>query len=219
MDILYYIGNGSIYNNDELRYSLRSIEKYCKDVDRVFIVGNKPEFLKDVEYIWVEDKYKWHTNACLKTKAAIEAGISEDFLLMNDDFFMLKPFEAKKYPHYHKGDIPEKPNNEYQKIVVNTGNYLKSLGKPFKHYGVHCPMRINAKKYMLLERYFFEPMSIRCLYGNLFCEGVETKDNKDKVLKKSETGCFSSTPVADGSLMMVLKELYPEPSRWEKTDV
>ena len=52
MDILYYIGDGSHHNNEELRYSLRALEKHCKDIDEVWIVGNKPHFLNDkVKYL------------------------------------------------------------------------------------------------------------------------------------------------------------------------
>jgi hypothetical protein len=51
MDILYYIGSGSRHNNDELRYSLRSLDAHCKDVDKVWIVGNKPRFLVNCEYV------------------------------------------------------------------------------------------------------------------------------------------------------------------------
>ena len=42
MDVLYYIGAGSMRQNIELRLSLRSLEKHGKNIDRVFLVGNKP---------------------------------------------------------------------------------------------------------------------------------------------------------------------------------
>lgn len=220
MDILYYIGDGSMRGNDELRYSLRSIDAHCKDVDRVFIVGNKPAFLKDVEYIWVDDiKGKWWKNAFRKTKAAIEAGISENFLLMNDDFYMLKDFECSTYPVYHKGDIPSEPANDYQKVIVNTRKVLEREGKPFKHYGVHCPIVINGKKYLELEKYFDEPVSARCLYGNLFCKGLKTADNKSTTLKDAKQKCFSSNNWMADNVFNELKKLFPNPSRWEREDV
>ena len=219
MDVLYYIGSGSRHNNMELRYSLRSLEKHCKDVDRVWVVGNRPHFLRNVEYLWVEDKYKWHTNACLKTRAAIDAGISSTFLLMNDDFFMTADFEAGKYPYYHKGDMPDIGENEYRKVIVNTRKYLESIGKPFKHYGVHCPMRIEADKYKSLEKFYHEPMSIRCLYGNFFVEGKEAKDCKGDKIKKSPLKCFSSKDWMGKDFVRELDKLYPTPSKWEDENV
>ena len=219
MDILYYIGSGSRHNNDELRYSLRSIEKYCKDVGRVFIVGNKPNFIINCELIWVDDKFEWWKNAFEKTKAAIYGGISDEFLLFNDDFYMLRPFEAAKYPFYYRGDIPQKPNNPYQEVIVNTRRVLEGLKKPFKHFGVHCPMRIEKEKYLSLEKYLTTPVSVRCLYGNLFCKGVKTEDNKGTKIKNAKQKCFSSADIADESMFEELKHMFDTPSKWEKENV
>ena len=217
MDILYYIGSGSHYNNQELRYSLRSLEKHCQDIGNVWIVGNRPHFLNDkVKYLWVEDGDFWWHNAYVKTRAAIEAGISADFLLMNDDFFILKDFVAAEYPYYHKGDMPDEAQNKYQKVIVNTKRILRHLNKTTWHYGVHCPIRINGEKYKKLEMFYGEPVSARCLYGNIFCHGVEVKDNKGAEIKESATGCFSSREWTDTTLFAKLAEMFPQPSRWEK---
>jgi hypothetical protein len=216
MDILYYIGSGSRHNNDELRYSLRSLDAHCKDVDKVWIVGNKPRFLVNCEYVWVEDiKGEWWKNAFLKTKAAIDAGISKDFLLMNDDFFMLKDFTAKDYPCYHKGDIPETSTSKYYDVICNTRKVLEREGYPFKHYGVHCPMVINGENYLTLEKYYNEPVSARCLYGNIFCKGIKTTDNKSQELKNAKSKCFSSKEFAQEGVFEELNKLFPNPSRWE----
>ncbi len=215
MDVLYYIGSGSKHNNDEIRFSLRSLEKYCVDLDRVFVVGNKPPFLKNVTYLWVEDKFEWWRNAFEKTKAAIKAGISDEFLLMNDDFFMLQKFRAATYPFYHKGDISLEPKNAYQEVLRNTRCVLEKQGAPFKHYGVHCPIRIVGKKYLELEKYFLSPVSARCLYGNLFCNGLETKDNKGLIIKNAKQKCFSSLDWAGEEVFKALGEMFPHPCRFE----
>ena len=219
MDVLYYIGSGSHHNNDELRYSLRSLQAHCKDVDKVFVVGNKPPFLKNVEYIWVEDKFEWWQNAFEKTKAAVKAGISDEFLLLNDDFFMLKNFTAARYPFYHKGDIGLIAKNKYQEVIINTRHVLENLGAPVKHYGVHCPIRIEGQKYLSLEKYFNTPVSARCLYGNLFCKGTEVKDNKGVKIKNSRQKCFSSADWAGEEVFEELKKMFPKPSCWEIEDV
>ena len=224
MDILYYIGGGSHYQNRELRYSLRALAKHCKDVGNVWIVGNRPHFLNNnIKYLWVEDSGAWWQNAFRKTMAAIEAGISKDFLLMNDDFYMLKDFTAAKYPHYHKGDIGDCAQNKYQEVIVNTRRVLQDLNKPFKHYGVHCPMRINGEKYKQLKQFFdnqseFGAVSARCLYGNLFCRGRQVADNKGQEIKTSPTGCFSSLDWAKDKVFEQLQELYPMRSPWENDE-
>lgn len=220
MDILYYIGSGSHHGNRELMYSLRALEAHCKDVDNVWIVGNKPHFLNNnsVKYLWVEDDGEWWQNAYRKTMAAIKAGISEDFLLMNDDFYMLKDFTAAKYPHYCRGDVKEDVITPYNEVIINTKRILAKLGKPFKHYGVHCPMRINAEKYKQLAKFYEdsnEPVSARCLYGNLFCKGKEVKDCKGNVIKANETGCWSSKNWAPSEMFAELDKMFNKPSKWE----
>lgn len=215
MDVLYYVGGGSYHGNRELLYSLRALDKHCKDVDDVWVVGNKPEFLDNVKYLWVEDKGQWYQNAVTKTVAAIDAGISKKFLLMNDDFFMLEDFTAEDYPAYYRGEIPEKANNQYQEVVINTKKILDEKGLTHHHYGVHCPMVIDADKYMSLKEYFGQPISIRCLYGNHFCDGVNVKDTKTDKIKQSPTKCFSSKPWAH-DVLEELGRMFPEPSRWEK---
>lgn len=220
MDVLYYIGSGSHHNNQELRYSLRALEKHCQDLDNVWIVGNRPHFLNNnVKYLWVPDNGFWWQNAFYKTVAAIEAGISNEFLLMNDDFFMLKDFSASLYPYYHRGEIKDVAENKYQEVILNTRRILQASGKPTKHYGVHCPMRINGKKYREIAEYFnnsASPVSARCLYGNLFCRGRKVPDCKSSELKTSTTGCWSSKEWITGKMFAELDKLFPKPSKWEK---
>lgn len=217
MDALYYIGGGSMHHNNELKYSLRALEKHCKDLGKVWVVGNKPEFLQNVKYIWVEDKDKWWKNAFNKTMKAIESGISDKFLLMNDDFYMLEDFKADGYPYFYRGEMPTQGDNAYKEVIVNTRHKLESLGATTYHYGVHCPMVIEADKYKALEKYMVEPLSVRCLYGNLYCKGEQVSDCKGDKIKKNKTKCWSSTPWAP-EVMAELQRLFPERSRFEKEE-
>jgi hypothetical protein len=87
---------------DEIRYSLRSLFKYCDFVDRVFIVsnnGSKPEWLKrngniviiDDRSIFPDDRMvpNYNSNAIESCIYRIP-GLSEYFIYMNDDFFITK---------------------------------------------------------------------------------------------------------------------------------
>ena len=58
MDILYCLGEGSKWNNNELRYSLRSLEKFGKNVGNIYVVGYDPGILSDkVTFIDCPNKY------------------------------------------------------------------------------------------------------------------------------------------------------------------
>lgn len=216
MDVLYYIGTGSMHNNEELRYSLRALEKHCQDVDNVWVVGNKPPFLNNnVKYVWVEDGEHWYHNSIKKIVAAIEAGISDNFLLMNDDFFMLEDFSAKDYPAYHRGNIKEEYDTEWHTVLSNTKKLLEKDGVSFRHYGVHCPMVINGKNFISLDKYFGEKIDFRCVYGNYFCKGRKVSDCKSDEIRTSETKCCSTKPWAPKAIKQ-LREMFPDISKWEK---
>ena len=51
-DVVYPIGQGSSWKNNELRFSLRSIEKYGINVGKLFIVGELPDFLLGEDIIY-----------------------------------------------------------------------------------------------------------------------------------------------------------------------
>lgn len=102
MDAVYILGKHSQAEDEELRYSLRALCTNMLDLRKVYVVGHLPDFLKDVHHIPCEDNHekRWK-NALEKTRlAATTDGITDEFLLMNDDFFPLEPFEGSDLPFY-----------------------------------------------------------------------------------------------------------------------
>ena len=49
VDVLYVIGNGSVADNNELRYSLRCLDRHGKNVGRVIISGDIPDFVAETQ--------------------------------------------------------------------------------------------------------------------------------------------------------------------------
>jgi hypothetical protein len=89
-------------SNDELRYSLRSLNKYAPWINRIFIVSNcnQPRWLStDSKVFWVKHEEIFPNVAVLPTfnSHAIEAclhrikGLSENFIYLNDDFILNQP--------------------------------------------------------------------------------------------------------------------------------
>lgn len=86
---LVYILKQSDFNPD-LKFSLRSIEKFCS-FRNVWIVGYKPNWVKNVNYLPTEQTGNKWVNSMTNIIAACNCKeISDDFVLMNDDFFFLK---------------------------------------------------------------------------------------------------------------------------------
>jgi len=165
MDILYIVGEGlSKCDNQELRYSLRSIDKYGIGVDRVFIAGYCPEWLsKEVIKVPFKQPYDIsvefsspmeklackHANIIATIYHTIDTtDIDEEFLVSMDDHFYIRRTDFNNYPYYieERMELPEMGSTSYMKYMVCTRNYLKdkSLDTYFlvPHRNMHCSRKI-----------------------------------------------------------------------------
>lgn len=159
MDILYVIGRGSKWDNNELRYSLRSIEKNCKNVGRIFIAGYCPWFInkKNVVYVPVEDKYDCkHKNImrCIE-RVVKDYDISDDFLYSSDDHFYVQHIDFDNYPFYRKPyELPsvEDEKNSYNMTLFHTRKLLLDANLPAYNFSWHGNTHFN--KTLFLEPEF-----------------------------------------------------------------
>lgn len=192
MDIVYILGNGSRWNNNELRYSLRSLEKHFPHRN-IFIVGEFPYWLRNVNHIDVNDAFPYSDggklrNAVRKIRAACkDERISDQFVLMNDDFFFLE--NATEIKPYSLGTMQNTIDRHvthkgyYYEALVRTKRYLQNCGiENPTCYAIHYPIVYDKKKFLemtdgldLMQAGY----AIRTIYGNLFNIGkVERKDVK-----------------------------------------
>jgi len=174
MDIVYICRKG---DNEELRYSLRSVEKFSPN-HRVWVVGHKPSWYTG-NFIPIEDESTKFNNIRLAMLEVCKTEeISDDFVLMNDDFFLTKPID--RFVTYNGGLLIDKINR-YRQINPN-GTYLILLKKTFRHlrsvgiknpidYDIHVPMVFNKEKLLPIAYMPFKP---RSLYGNLLQIASET---------------------------------------------
>jgi hypothetical protein len=95
-------------SNDELRYSLRSLNKYAPWLNRIYVVSNcsQPGWMKEhPKIVWVKHEEIFPAESMLPTfnSHAIEAclhripGLSENFLYLNDDFVLNQPCLPKDF--------------------------------------------------------------------------------------------------------------------------
>ncbi len=193
MDIVYIVGTGSVWQNNELRYSLRSLEQHFR-YNNVVIVGHKPDWVQNVIHIPMVDGYAnvhggKYKNVVKKTIAACEdERVSKHFVLMNDDFFFLQDCtEIKPYTTGLLQTLIEKytksNRNQYGNALLRTKRILKLHGieKPLS-YAVHYPIVYEKAKFLQMMNtidWEANPASWRTLYGNLFQIGsIERKDPK-----------------------------------------
>lgn len=225
MDLVYvYKRQG---DGRELRYSLRSA---CQnlDFDRVHIVGDCPSFVRRVNRIPytpqpAENRYD---NSFGKTlRAARSKDVSEDFILMNDDFFILKPFQTipylfmqqigrwvEAYPH----------RGEYYEKARRTLALTRPRAKVFE---VHFPFVYNSSRLLALVERYNLPCGImpRTLYAHEYSiQGVRSRDYKARTV--AEIAEFSTKPFMSTTnnvaltreFAATLERQFPEPCRFER---
>lgn len=180
MDIVYILGTGSKFNDEEIRYSLRSLKNLPHK--KVFIIGEKPDFISDkVIHIPAEDPYQnKQRNAFHKLSIACNTrDISKDFILMNDDFFILK--EIKEVKTFHKGSI----SNVIKRNKDIGGQYLEALKRTNIllgggiDYSMHYPFIYNKSKLKkVLKKLNGEgAIHLRTYYGNIYSIGGEKMED------------------------------------------
>lgn len=175
MDLVFPLGTGSNWHDNELRYCLRSVQKHLKGVDKIFIVGHLPSFLKEVIHIPFKDlTAEPAKNSTYKIlEACKHPDLSSEFILMNDDFYLTRDYQAESFPWYIKGDLTfhNKGSGMYLSSIANTIRALRMKHQGTLHYDVHAPMRINKRIFQkVLNAYNWDKCSqgmlSRSLYGN-----------------------------------------------------
>jgi hypothetical protein len=139
MDVVYILGSGSLVKNEEIRFSIRSLEENMLDLQNIYIIGEDPEILSGVKIIPASDSSpdKWKNAYHKIILACTIPEISEEFLLMNDDFFMIEPFSGAEFPFY---------------ALEGSSGGTEGLNS----FHVHCPLRIKKEWYRKMP---FDPTS------------------------------------------------------------
>lgn len=223
IDLLYPLGNGSRLKDFELRMSLRSMERHLKGFDKVWIVGQKPEWLQNVNFIPMkDDKNSPDYNIMAKiARACEEKELSETFGFFNDDHFLLHDFDIKTFPYYYEGTLEQYANRKdaYGSRARNSLNHLKTKGLPTKNFDIHTPILYNKEQFLknIVPLEWINGYIIKSLYANILkIEGVEIKDNKINQPPNPGDSFFSTPPYMRASVTRFLSEMFPEKSRFEK---
>lgn len=176
MQLVYILGTGSTWNDNELRYSLRSACLYYPHTS-VLVVGHRPAWLRGVQHLLAHDPYPTGVaNVIHKLSWALHAGVLEDEItFMNDDFLFLKPLEGD-LPTYTRGTLADRVaqmdhNNSYRVLHERCLSRLRSWGtaQPLD-YGTHTPMRMRPTLMLDVVQRFGGSGSaypFRTCYGNL----------------------------------------------------
>lgn len=229
MDIVYTL---SKHTGQELVFSLRSLQNIPHD--RVFFVGGCPDWAKNVTHIPTEQKdtkYKNTTNNLIA--ACKDSRISGDFVLMNDDFFILDRISPEEL-NLHNGPV-DKSLDRYHRLIPHGSKYVQGMEQT-KHflqgvgisnplsYELHTPFVINKKRFLKM---FSLPgiLDIPCLhkrsaYGNLYLTGgVEMQDvkifGKERFVPNNCGKFLSCNDIGFWQVRSFLMSKFPDKSPYE----
>lgn len=235
MNIVYILGKGSNWKDAELRYSLRSVQQHISGRYKIYIVGFKPDWVKNVIHIPAEDKYNdKERNIHHKLQVACKE-IKTPFLWMHDDHFINEDCTLKSFADLYKnGTIEERIRNTRTKnsYLVSLHNTQKALN--FKKHGtwyfdIHIPIVIVPEMFTTVMGWYDWTIKkgycIKSLYLNsLGKDGTEIKDAKiyeagDKEFFRERTKGMKVFSIHDQAICpgldAFMKETYPEPSKYE----
>lgn len=234
--LVYYYRKSCQSDEEQIKYSIRTA---CKNLNpsKVIIIGDKPSwFIESDKAIHIDSQNPLRPRTwtigwvpflhfCNAMERLEELKI-DNFLLMNDDFFILKPV-------YHWIDL-ERSRKSYQEKTVRCKPYHIKTLKVFKivtsrrFFNLHAPMRMRVPFIKILclfwANYSDKDLDFRNFYGNLFLfdypETHVMDDRKifdDLILEDDVFISTSSTGYQpDKAVYKYIHENFKEPSFCER---
>lgn len=224
MDVIYPVRPGD--DNPELMYSLRSLEANYPH-DRVWIIGHKPAWLTDVEYI-PGNFGDYHSNVYNNIRLACEhPDIAEDIVIFNDDFFITEPitdihtlYRSSLTEHL---DLPRVKRGGWWKASLETTQVClqaHGIADPISyelHLPFPCSKTLMAETLTLFQHVTPDnPPQWRTLYGNLHnIAGRRHRDVKAYHQAQLHRPYHSTEDRSFAGFASQLAHLFPNPSRYE----
>lgn len=178
MTFVYPLGDGSKWENNELKISIALVKKHYQGNADFLVVGSRPNFKVD----FVENEIEG--SRYQKSMSNIVKGlqvVGEPFVLMNDDFFCSKDFSD--IPLFWDMKVTERIK------LASSPIYSRFLERSIsnvedKNFAVHKPMMVEDLDLFLYMANIAikRNCSVRILYGNHY--GKNEKQEQDIKLKK-----------------------------------
>ncbi len=217
IDIIYPY---KLSDTQELKYSLRSLVNL--EHNNVFIIGQEPKWLSnEAKVLTVPQLKSKYINLCFNIKqACLLPGVSDPFVIMNDDFFVMR--KTVRVPDLYRADI----HTDIERVVrhgmwdwLDGFEKVRNAGGE-RSYELHVPMVVHKEPMLeALERFGPTPVW-RTAYGlTAGLEGYIYKDVKVKSMTEPATGRFVSTnnkTFAHGQVGKDIRAAFPQPSPYER---
>lgn len=233
LDIIYLLKDSAY--NDELKYSLRSVEQNFPH-RKVFFYGGKPTGLVPDEQVILRQREttKYDRVRTMLQKVCEDDRITKDFVLFNDDFFVMKPVKLLS-PYYYETlewlcdqiDSKRKTPSPYTERLKDTAMMLKrfiALEQSPLNFELHIPMIFNREQLSTVLRWT-NLNGVRSIYGNIFYTPPDNLPSSHPDVKIIGTNLvpanmdFLSTTensFGNGAVGRLIRETFPNKSRFER---
>lgn len=202
--------------NEELRYSLRSLTN--AGIDQVVIVGHKPAWVRNVEHIYVPQEPRLKAKNVWGIYEAIAKDGPDEFVLFNDDIYVMRPIEIKPL---HRGKLADLVARNSHKLDVFWRTYREAselLGPDALSYdNLHSPLPLTREGLAEALRVFYHAYAIKTVAGNILNLGGEYAPNaknpkqfRDRLYLSSSDKSFMTN-----SMGAFIRSKFPEPSKFE----
>ena len=241
IDVVYKLGIGSKFEDLELRYSLRSLQN-LPYIGNVFIIGNKPLWVKNIIHIPHIDCYTNNKDGNLLSKlllACYDERLSKRFIHFSDDQVILKKtpieiFERPTIENRHINFTGLQRLNRWQSRLKRTINVLKERGYKWNCYEGHIPYMLSKdlfSKTILQYDYGYDiGYCGNTLYFNsINAAGIENSqsvliriqkpyESVNELEKEVQNQYFLNytESASNQHLFLFLRKLFPEKSKYEE---
>jgi hypothetical protein len=160
--------------------------------------------------------------------ACLHPDVSDPFLLMNDDFFIMHPLDA--VPILTWGTLDGlagrySSSSPYRGCIANAARHLRDLGLPVRNFELHAPLLVHKEAFLAAVGTIQSErcMVYRSVYGNHAGLTSEESAADFKVYslgdleRLAEAPFLSSDPAAFRlpALQALLRERFPAPGAYE----
>jgi len=166
----------------ELKYSLRSLEKYFNGEIDIVIVGHKPDWLINVDWIPYADTMDAYSNKL--NKLLLCSSVYNDFIWMHDDVFLLNNTTLEDFTtirYNKKFDADEFTGSPLDNYLENDFKKLQEFNLTEYNYLTHLPKYIQGDKFIkcVKEMNLIKHKSVA--YENLYYNYIQ---NEEKGIKE-----------------------------------
>lgn len=204
----------------EFKHAIRSWSNLQEWNGQLFVIGDSEEWFSDkiIHIPHGKSANSPYTDVNNKLLVACNDGrISDDFIVMNDDFFCRKPAAI---PTAYKGKLADEPtDSHYRQSLHSTNDWLigRKIDKPL-NYELHIPIIINKAKWLQTYAWVrpslhgLYPLQWRSVYGNMHAIGGKQMNDV-----KTHTDSLKRTVLISTKFYTAeLERLFSNPSEYER---